>query len=355
MTRKNIIRYAIEVILLVVLVIVFINIRSDPEKLKFPGKWVPTAGLQGSFAKTMIWDESSQTVLAGTDVTNTWSGIGSYSMSGIEWMEIPTGLSANHMIADFASVNGQILAVYFKIKTEPGGLLIQKSPNQPWEQGTIPPGTEPSCLAVANSNSLFLGTLKHGIYHSTDNGVTWKKTSAGLTQMEIQCLCSDPNNGSILLAGTLNGLYRSEDSGINWRRATRGLPELQNLTVAIEADPFKKNSFMAIVRDDKGRAYIMVSNNSGKSWKTRNDGLAADVQPRAIAYHPTEPEVVFIGTVYDGVYRSNSRGNYWFPMNTDLPITQNSIIIHSLILTNTTPPRVYIGTNLRGTVFEYRL
>ena len=49
-------------------------------------------------------------------------------------------------------------------------------------------------------------------------------------------------------------------------------------------------------------------------WQQLIDGMRPSAQVRAIAIHPQNPDVVFVGT-QRGAYRSQDRGDHWQRMN----------------------------------------
>jgi photosystem II stability/assembly factor-like uncharacterized protein len=104
----------------------------------------------------------------------------------------------------------------------------------------------------------------NGIYRSDDAGHTWQRVSSE-PEATINALVVHPLNQSVLFAGseggpvtTTNNLWRSDDGGQTWRKFFLSLP----------AHP---------------------------------DGLIPAVT--ALAIDPTQPEVLYVGTAGQGVYR----------------------------------------------------
>ena len=50
--------------------------------------------------------------------------------------------------------------------------------------------------------------------------------------------------------------------------------------------------------------------STDSSWEQLSDGMPPSAQARAIAIHPENPDLVFVGT-QRGVYRSQDRGDHW--------------------------------------------
>lgn len=61
---------------------------------------------------------------------------------------------------------------------------------------------------------------------------------------------------------------------------------------------------------------------------------------RAIATHPTDPSVIFVGAASGGIWKTNDGGQQWIPLNDLLPsLSVSSIIIHPLH-----PDTMYVST-----------
>lgn len=62
-------------------------------------------------------------------------------------------------------------------------------------------------IATHSSGEIFVAFQDEGVYHSTDNGVTWSQLNSGLTSGSVFSLATDSNDH--IYAGTGNGIYRS--------------------------------------------------------------------------------------------------------------------------------------------------
>jgi len=124
--------------------------------------------------------------------------------------------------------------------------------------------------------------------------------------------------------------------------------------VTLAASSLEKGVVMTVARDQTGLAHVLVTRNFGNSWDLQMNGLAPDSQPRSVLFHPTLPGTVFLGTVHDGVYRSDQYGSFWSPMSKGLPLDEKYVIVHSLTWSESDPPILFAGTDLDGTVWEYR-
>ena len=84
---------------------------------------------------------------------------------------------------------------------------------------------------MANSGqNIFAGTLIHGLYYSTNNGVKWNTCFGLAPGCTVNSLAV---NGSKMYAGTDHGIYISID-GISWSGVSNGLPWNTNVSALAE-------------------------------------------------------------------------------------------------------------------------
>jgi ligand-binding sensor domain-containing protein len=114
------------------------------------------------------------------------------------------------------------------------------------------------------------GAQPAGIYRSEDNGLTWRLVSSG-PGLALKALAVHPTQPNVVYAGTNGGpaintasLWRSADGGVTWHRFTVGMP----------ADAY-------------GNVPAVT----------------------ALAVNPSEPDVLYVGTAGQGVYRFDVQRN----------------------------------------------
>src|SRR5687767_13094468 len=70
-----------------------------------------------------------------------------------------------------------------------------------------------------NPNTIYIGTLKNGMYRTTDQGDTWEKMY--FPPIKAYGLAVDPLNGDRLYAsgvyGNVSKIYTSENAGSDWK------------------------------------------------------------------------------------------------------------------------------------------
>jgi photosystem II stability/assembly factor-like uncharacterized protein len=66
------------------------------------------------------------------------------------------------------------------------------------------------------SEQIYVGTFQRGMYRSDDGGLSWTACNSGITDLNIQSIAICPSNPQYLLAATTTKFYRSTDGGLNW-------------------------------------------------------------------------------------------------------------------------------------------
>ena len=98
-----------------------------------------------------------------------------------------------------------------------------------WEQTNGPYGGIVNSLAVSGTN-LFAGTLRGGVFLSTNNGTSWTEVNTGLTYTAVYSLAV---SGTNLFAGTWGGVFLSTNNGASWTEVNTGLTNTNVLSLAV--------------------------------------------------------------------------------------------------------------------------
>ncbi|TAD85903.1 MAG: glycosyl hydrolase [Bacteroidetes bacterium] len=185
------------------------------------------------------------------------------------------------------------------------------------------------------------------LYRSTDGGKTWAKVSNGfpegpLGRTVVTINPSKPAEVLAIVEAKTPGLYASSDEGNSWKK----LAATNNIT----ARPFYFSTLVFDPKDPK-RVYrpafdFQYSNDGGVSWSnTIVGGVAPHADHHALFIHPTQPNVMFLGTD-GGVYATQNRGVSWSFLN-NLPVGQ----FYHVSTDNKNPYHVYGGLQDNGSWF----
>ncbi|MBL0045716.1 MAG: T9SS type A sorting domain-containing protein, partial [Flavobacteriales bacterium] len=204
------------------------------------------------------------------------------------------------------------------------------------QQGPINRGGRTRAFRVdaTDSNVLIAGSATGGIWRSTDQGVSWTKTSAPLEIQNTSCLGQDIRAGHTqtwycgtgenygVVSGTSfeallpgDGIFKSTDGGLSWSRLPSTVsndPQVFDRKGAfkhvnsIVVDPLRMDSDIVVAAIFDG---IVRSNDGGATWSTV---LGLDTSITATSLY-TEVRVsstgvyyaaIGNGATYRGIYRS---------------------------------------------------
>jgi uncharacterized repeat protein (TIGR01451 family) len=166
---------------------------------------------------------------------------------------------------------------------------------------------------------------------------SWHKGDlpAGVT---VYSIASCTNPCTTLYAGTSDGVYRSENGGVNWMRTDLTGRMVRSVAVL-------RGDCSTVCAATWGGG-LQVTDNGGDDWTPRNNGLG-DLYLYAMTIHPDDDDILddgdilYVGTVDAGVYKSTNGGSIWSAMNSGLP---PGATVDALTIVPTTPGVVYAGT-----------
>jgi hypothetical protein len=94
-----------------------------------------------------------------------------------------------------------------------------------------------SALISTPSGKIFAGTSSHGVFSSTDNGISWQPMNSGLSDVSINSMIR--NSAGYLYAGTnTGGIFCSTDGGENWIPINHNLTDFCVLSLSVDTDGY---------------------------------------------------------------------------------------------------------------------
>jgi photosystem II stability/assembly factor-like uncharacterized protein len=223
-------------------------------------------------------------------------------------------------------------------KSTDGGRSWRWSAQGIAEVGTIKAlAIDPSDPSVVLAGGIIPGP---SVYRSTDGGATWS-LAAGAPIAGVGGLAFDPSYPSTAYAGAGDGVYRSDDGGASWTRLN-GSPASDQLVM----DPLHPTtlyaSHVAILGGEN--TGVFKTTNAGSTWRQFTLGLGG-TGGWALAIHPTDPEVVYMGPLADRprVWMSTEGGHRWTAQHRGLGET--SLEFTALVIDHTVPSTLYASSN----------
>jgi Sortilin, neurotensin receptor 3, len=167
-------------------------------------------------------------------------------------------------------------------------------------------------LAIPPSqrDTIFAGVEHGALIYSLDRGATWREALVGA---DVHRVAFDPVDAERVLVGTGNGLCQSDDHGSTFTPT----PELSGSYVhGIHFDPHDTRHALVYVADSSMPLHESI--DGGRSWQPLPSGPTEGGPADALAFHPTEPNVLFYGA-YDSIFTSDDGGRSWQKLNEGLP------------------------------------
>ena len=152
-----------------------------------------------------------------------------------------------------------------------------------------------------------------GFFRSQDGGASWSFHFSGMAVEEMAVSAVSPQR--VYLYGSWQ-FYRSDDEGNSWIPLTTPFPITNTLghecTTAIFPFPHPTypDTVYAGACDPNGYSGLLKSADAGESWIEVMDGLT-DTQVTALAFHPTNPLNMVLGTANGNVFFTYNGGESW--------------------------------------------
>jgi uncharacterized repeat protein (TIGR01451 family) len=198
---------------------------------------------------------------------------------------------------------------------------------------------------LESGNGLIAG-VSNRIARSLNGGASWTLTGYTSAVNDIVTdLTATTTAPSVYYASSAQTLKRSTDQGVNWTPIVSGLPGGSSPGI-IAIAPSNQSILYAGPRDPLAPSVLGLgvykSTNSGDAWTAANAGIA-DRAVTAIAIHPTNPDIVYIGTSFS-LMKTVDGGATWtsLPWSTSL----GSLEILSITIDRQAPDTVYVAGGL---------
>jgi len=187
----------------------------------------------------------------------------------------------------------------------------------------VPWGLDPGVytLTVINPDTQVYATSDLvGMFRSRDAAGSWAIKYAST---HMGCLAIDPISPNRIYMEAFphagGNYYRSDNEGDTWVPITATFPSTPPPThdcwggLGIYSHPSNPGTVYAGKCDtgvEDGKSGLIKSTNWGQDWEPAIDGLT-DTQVTALAFHPDDPDIMFLGTAGGNVYRSFDGGRWW--------------------------------------------
>ncbi|MCP4810801.1 MAG: hypothetical protein GY913_11295 [Proteobacteria bacterium] len=160
---------------------------------------------------------------------------------------------------------------------------------EPISSGELP-GVHDLRFVTRLDDDTLLAVHRDGAYRSTDHGQSWSTANGGLEVTDLGPLLAHPTCPSVMWVGTQceRGLYESLDG---WGEGLRYVDEYLHYVMVARA----RGTELWITTDNT----LKRSPDLGATWETVAPEVI-DVHVHGLALHPTDEDVVLVGSVGSG-------------------------------------------------------
>jgi photosystem II stability/assembly factor-like uncharacterized protein len=220
-----------------------------------------------------------------------------------------------------------------------------KPTNKQWfrrSDGLGENGINTLALHPLNNAIYYAGSRGQGLFVSTNYTKKWKKDSSEtINDKWINCITINKIEPTTIYIGTMKGLLKSTNSGSDWIELVNGMNKLQVFSVAFHPT----NPAIVFVGTLNGA--VLKSTNFGTDWVYLYDGIPdLETKVTSIVIDPINPNIIYAGLYGKGLIKSINNGFTWIEINEGL-YDRN---ILSLIMDPRNPSILYTGT--KGGIFK---
>jgi hypothetical protein len=173
----------------------------------------------------------------------------------------------------------------------------------------LPVATVVICVAIDSSHAIYAGTLGHGVYVSTDSGVSWipfaLNTASPMFVMKVL-----PVPGGTFFLATNRGLFRRRAGEMVWQNVTTWSEQSPDVAYAVSdvvVDPrcssivYAAFGWVGIFGHHRGG--VIASTDGGTTWTSISSGF--DIHQGPVTYlkvDPTDSRYLYVGTWGQGAW-----------------------------------------------------
>lgn len=183
---------------------------------------------------------------------------------------------------------------------------------------------------------VYAGTVRNGIFRSTDGGSTWTQGTFDHSETRITDFAfGPPDTDTVYLAEGLDGgIFRSDD-GLTWHSSNQGLGATRVKSFTL--DPTTSTLYAAAANGIHRRPRNLTA---GDAWEllpaSRRHGKCCS----KVLVDPENPQILYAGGENSGILRSHDGGDTWTVLNGGDP---KAFLPGSFVMDPKEPSTLYVA------------
>lgn len=174
----------------------------------------------------------------------------------------------------------------------------------------------------------------NGVLVSNDGGRNWR-LSGGWQMTEVQDVKIGPESQDIVWAASAYGVYLSKDGAETWEK----IGSFQPFRFVSTLEPDRSNSSKVFIGTEDG---LFVTEDYGLSYN--KTGPESPI--RSILQDLRNPEIIWVGTDGEGLFRSDDGGDTW------TPVEGPGSVVNRIVQNDENPEWIYCGLD-HGIAFSW--
>lgn len=230
-----------------------------------------------------------------TIILSTSDGFYMSTDCGVSWDLVVSGASYAPAVCDGTNLYAPVNAA--------GGVYESTDQGTTWTlntQGIVASFWQAGCFSSAG----YLVGHWGGIYRTVAPGDNYVVSQQGISNSFIHSVSYIASTGTLLAGGESHGLWKSTDDGVSWDIITPGLTNWFISDIA----PKTEDNYSGPVRYLATYGGVFRSDDAGDSWTLAGFPGA---QVSSVAFDPSDPDKAWAGTAASGVYYTTNGGVTW--------------------------------------------